>query len=131
MGTDVTLGLFALYIVFVSLSRFFQEQEFCRLTAMKKVWGRKPGLVLHFLSSVALPLVFGMVFLCEGIAGGGFVKLLSSEPSSVLRQGAIVSILEEARTEWEKFNFEISDLSPLHVFPPGVLTPVSVVLLSP
>jgi hypothetical protein len=35
---------------------------------MKRLWGRTRGLLAHFLTNVALPLVLGIVFLTRGIA---------------------------------------------------------------
>lgn len=63
----LAMGIFAFYIVGVSLWRIMAEQEFFRLTAMKKIWGRRRGLSFHFLSNVALPLVVGIVFFSQGV----------------------------------------------------------------
>jgi len=71
MNLHLAMGFFALYVVAVSLLRLMANREFPRLTAMKKAWGRNRGMVLHFLSSVALPLVLGIVFMSRGIAGLG------------------------------------------------------------
>jgi len=71
MNLHLAMGIFALYVVAVSLLRLMAYREFPRLTAMKKVWGRNRGMVLHFLSSVALPLVLGIVFTSRGVAGFG------------------------------------------------------------
>ncbi len=65
------MGIFALYVVVVSLVRIMADREFIRLTQMKQVWGRKRGLLFHFVSNVALPLVCGVVFLSSGITGIG------------------------------------------------------------
>lgn len=71
MNPHLVMGVFALYVVIVSLLRLMADREFPRLTAMKKKWGRSRGLVMHFVSNVALPLVFGIVFLTRGVAGFG------------------------------------------------------------
>jgi len=73
LNSEIAMGIFALYVVAVSTYRLMAEEEFPRLTAMKKLWGRTRGLTFHFLTSVALPMVLGVVFLCEGISdfGGG------------------------------------------------------------
>jgi hypothetical protein len=63
----LAMGIFAFYIVGVSLWRIMAEQEFFLLTAMKKIWGRRRGLSFHFLSNVALPLVVGIVFFSQGV----------------------------------------------------------------
>lgn len=67
MNSSLTFGLFALYVVVVSLVRCLAGEEFHRLTAMKRLWGRRRGLLIHFLSNVALPTVLGIVFLTQGI----------------------------------------------------------------
>lgn len=71
MNPQLVMGLFALYVVIISLLRLMAEQEFPRVTAMKRLWGRSRGLLLHFTTNVALPLVFGIVFLGRGVAGFG------------------------------------------------------------
>jgi hypothetical protein len=77
------MGLFALYVVIVSLVRLMASREFPRLTAMKKAWGRGRGVLLHFISNVALPLVLGIVFMSRGIVGIGSVQTPGAyEPSS-------------------------------------------------
>lgn len=65
MKSYLVMGLFALYVVVVSLVRYLREDEFFRLTAMKRLWGRSRGLVYHFLANVALPMVLGVVFLSQ------------------------------------------------------------------
>jgi hypothetical protein len=55
--------------VAVSLIRLMSDREFFRLTAMKKIWGRSQGLLIHFLSNVILPLLFAIFYLCRGITG--------------------------------------------------------------
>ena len=69
MNEHLTLGLFAFAVVVISLVRILGEQEFFRLKEMKRCWGRKVGLLLHFLTNVGLPLVVGIVFFCRGIVG--------------------------------------------------------------
>ncbi len=68
LNRHIAMGVFAFYVVIVSLVRIMAEKEFFRLTALKKLWGRTVGLTIHFISNVALPLVFGIVFLSQGIA---------------------------------------------------------------
>lgn len=67
----LAMGVFAFYVVGVSLWRVMAEQEFFRLTAMKKIWGRKQGLFFHFLSNVALPLVAGIILFSQGVVPEG------------------------------------------------------------
>ena len=65
MNSYLVMGLFALYVVAVSLVRYLREDEFFRLTAMKRLWGRSRGLIFHFLANVALPMVLGIVFITQ------------------------------------------------------------------
>ena len=67
MDTDLIKGVFAIYVVGVSLLRILDENEYFRLTAMKKIWGRSRGLMLHFISHVIVPMLFAIVFFCRGI----------------------------------------------------------------
>jgi len=71
MNLHLAMGMFALYVVAVSLFRLMSSREFPRLTAMKRAWGRNRALLVHFLSSVALPLILGVVFVSRGIVGIG------------------------------------------------------------
>ncbi|MCK5912772.1 MAG: hypothetical protein KAG12_02765 [Desulfuromusa sp.] len=67
MDVDLIKAIFAVYVVGVSLIRLLDENEFFRLTAMKKIWGRSRGLALHFISNVIVPMLFAIVFFCRGI----------------------------------------------------------------
>lgn len=77
MNPHLAMGIFALYVVIVSLVRLMASREFPRLTAMKKAWGRSRGVLLHFLTNVALPLVVGIVFMSRGIVGIGSERTTS------------------------------------------------------
>jgi hypothetical protein len=68
MEMDLVKALFAFYIVAVSLLRLLAEQEYFRLTLMKKIWGRSKGLLFHFLTNVIMPMLFAIYFFCRGIA---------------------------------------------------------------
>lgn len=67
MKTYLVMGLFALYVVAISLGRYLREEEFFRLTAMKRIWGRSRGLAIYFVSNVALPLVLGIIFISQAV----------------------------------------------------------------
>jgi hypothetical protein len=74
MRSYLVMGLFALFVVAISLLRCLADEDFFRLAAMKRLWGRRRGLLMFFLANVALPMVLGVVFLSRGIVapGGGF-----------------------------------------------------------
>jgi hypothetical protein len=67
MDVDLVKSLFAVYVVVVSLLRLMSDHEFFRLTAMKKVWGRSQGLMIHFVVNVILPLLMAIFYLCRSI----------------------------------------------------------------
>ena len=67
MDINLVKALFALYIVTVSLLRLLADNEYFYLTAMKKIWGRSQGLLIHFLSNVIMPMLFAIYFLCRGV----------------------------------------------------------------
>lgn len=67
LDVDFVKASFALYIVIVSLIRLMSDTEFFRLTAMKRIFGRSMGLLIHFLSNVIMPLIFAIYFLCRGV----------------------------------------------------------------
>ena len=71
MDIDLIKAIFAVYVVGVSLLRLLDENEYFRLTAMKKIWGRSRGLMFHFLTNVIVPLLFAIVFFCRGILSMG------------------------------------------------------------
>ena len=79
----VVMSLFAFVIASVSLWRIMADQEFYRLTMMKRVFGRRRGLAIHFIVTVAIPLVLGIVFLTSGITGKIMSHPLQSDQSYV------------------------------------------------
>ena len=71
LNPQLAMGIFSLYVFVVSSLRLMADDEFPRLTAMKRSWGRTHGLVMHFVSNVGLPMILGIVFLCQGVVGFG------------------------------------------------------------
>ena len=67
MDVDLIKAIFAVYVVGVSLLRLLDDNEYFRLTAMKKIWGRSQGLLLHFLTNVIVPMLFAIIYFCRGI----------------------------------------------------------------
>lgn len=67
MNKALILSLFAFVVVAISFVRLLAEQEFFRLTAMKRIWGRRLGLAMHFVVNVALPMVVGVVFMAQAV----------------------------------------------------------------
>ena len=79
MKSYIAMGIFAFFVTVISLLRIMSDNEFYRLTSMKKVWGRSRGLALHFVSNVVLPLICGVVFLSGGISGVKLIQPLIAE----------------------------------------------------
>lgn len=71
MLSHTIMGLFAFVIALVSLCRIMADREFLRLTMMKRAFGRREGLAVHFIVTVAVPIVLGIVFLTVGVTGRG------------------------------------------------------------
>ena len=74
MNLQLSVGIFALYVGIVSLVGLMGDREAPTVIAAKRYWGRKRGLTLHFIANIALPLVFGIVFLSRGAIGFGSVE---------------------------------------------------------
>jgi len=79
MKSHIAMGLFAFFVVLISLLRIMSDNEFYRLSSMKKMWGRSKGLALHFISNVAMPMIIGIVFLASDISGTKLVRPLITE----------------------------------------------------
>lgn len=67
MDVDLVKASFAIYVVGVSLLRLLDDNEYFRVTAMKKIWGRSMGLMLHFIFNVLVPMLFALIFLSRGV----------------------------------------------------------------
>jgi hypothetical protein len=68
----MTVGVGALAIGFgayTGWARFAKPEQFAKLEAMKKQWGEKAGLAVHFVAYTALPIVFGILLVMQGMNG--------------------------------------------------------------
>ncbi|MFO7982759.1 MAG: hypothetical protein R6V08_04820 [Desulfuromonadales bacterium] len=70
MNHSIALGIFALYVVVVTLVQLLAQRDVSQLQAMKRIWGRSKGLLMHFLTGVILPLLFGIIYLARGFSTG-------------------------------------------------------------
>lgn len=66
MDNHFVLGLFALYVVVISLYGILSGSCEPCLALVRKVWGRACGLALYFCIHVGLPLLVGIVFIGWG-----------------------------------------------------------------
>lgn len=67
MDPNLIKGVFAVYVVGVSLIRLLDEEEHYYLVVMKRVWGRNQGLTLHFITNVFVPMLFALMSFSRGI----------------------------------------------------------------
>lgn len=70
MNHSIALGIFALYVVVVTLLQLLVQTDIPQLRAMKRIWGRSKGALMHFIGEVVVPLIFGIVYLARGLAIG-------------------------------------------------------------
>ncbi|MCK4535609.1 MAG: hypothetical protein KAT93_01270 [Desulfuromonadales bacterium] len=66
MNEHLIFGLFALYVVAISLYGILSGSSDARLALVRKVWGRVHGLSLYFCVHVILPLLVGIMFIGWG-----------------------------------------------------------------
>jgi len=67
MNSFTAMGVFALLVVMISLWRILNGMDGYSLAALKKTWGNRRALFFHFISHVAVPMVFAIVFLSRGV----------------------------------------------------------------
>ena len=103
MMPDLTMGVFAFMIAAVSLFRIMAVKEFYRLTMMKRVFGRKRGLALHFVVTVALPMLLGIVFLTGAVAGKNFTTPLQVSDLPSLKGIGVEKNLESFEEDWLRY----------------------------
>jgi hypothetical protein len=58
-----------LYGVYTLIMRVKAPEKFGKLEAMKKFWGEKSGLVVHFVGYTLIPMIVGISFVIAGIKG--------------------------------------------------------------
>ena len=82
MDSHLALGLFALYVVVVSLWRLMSGRGLPPVAEANRVLERRRRLLPHFLLHVATPLVIGVVFISRGIVGidGGAARPYDNVP---------------------------------------------------
>lgn len=69
----VTVGIGLLAVAFgayTTWARAAKPDQFKKLEPMKKRWGEKAGLTIHFIAYTAIPILFGVVILIKGLNGG-------------------------------------------------------------
>lgn len=61
------LAFFAFFVTAITLMRLLRDVESPSLKGLKRLFGRKLGLAIHFVAHAALPMLVGIVFTCEAI----------------------------------------------------------------
>ncbi|PLX79837.1 MAG: hypothetical protein C0616_10075 [Desulfuromonas sp.] len=61
------LAFFGFAMAIISMMRLLGDVEPGSLVKLKRIFGRKVGLAVHFSGHVALPLLVGVIFTCESI----------------------------------------------------------------
>lgn len=73
----VGLGVLALlYGIGTGFLRMFKPSAFSKLEPMKERYGALVGNLLHFVSYVVAPVIFGLVFLIAGLQGISMFELV-------------------------------------------------------
>lgn len=74
--TKIGAGLFALCAAILALVRQMPDEEYQRLTRLKRFFGRKAGISCYFITDVALPGVIGLATLSKGVAESGMMMMV-------------------------------------------------------
>ena len=67
MDSDLIRAAFAIYVVGVAMIRLLSDEDYDHIAVMKSIWGRSVGLLLIFVTDIAIPALFALVYLCRGI----------------------------------------------------------------
>ena len=92
MNQHLVIGLFAFYVMVVSLYRILSGESDDRLAFVRKTWGRIRGLSIYFCVHVVLPLLVGIIFF-----GWGVVNF--RVPGSTVTHQGVFEMIPEIR--WE------------------------------
>jgi hypothetical protein len=67
MDSDLIRAAFAIYVVGVAMIRLLSDEDYDHIAVMKRIWGHSVGLLLIFVTDIAIPALFALVYLCRGI----------------------------------------------------------------
>lgn len=66
----VGIGIAAIaYGIYTAVARVRTPEKFHKLEPMKKFWGEKAGLAVHFMGYTLIPIIAGTVFVIIGSKG--------------------------------------------------------------
>jgi uncharacterized membrane protein len=64
------------YGIFSAIMRVKKPELFKKLEPMKKRWGEKAGIRLHFFGYVLIPIIFGISIVISGYFGKNLFEIL-------------------------------------------------------
>jgi hypothetical protein len=69
--TTILVGVAAVaYGLYAAWARRKTPEKFRKLEPMKKFWGERGGLAVHFVGYTVVPIVFGVALIVAGVRGG-------------------------------------------------------------
>jgi hypothetical protein len=74
--TTLLAGCFVLgYGLFTAIWRVKHPEKFTKLEPMKRFWGERGGLVVHFIGYTIVPVVIGIRLIVAGVRGFSLFEL--------------------------------------------------------
>ena len=73
IGLGVAAAGYGCYTAYI---RQKDPSKFGKLEAMKKFWGEKAGLAIHFFGYTMMPIVFGFALIVAGTRGLSIIDLM-------------------------------------------------------
>ena len=75
----MTVGLGALsvaYGCYTAYARVKAPHQFHKLDAMRKFWGERAGLAIHFVAYTVVPIVAGIAMVISGMNGLSIIDVM-------------------------------------------------------
>ena len=75
----LTIGLgiaAAAYGIYTAYIRKVNPRKLGKLEAMKKTWGPKAGLIIHFTTYTIMPIVVGVALIISGTRGLSIIDVI-------------------------------------------------------
>ncbi len=73
----IGLGIVAAgYGCYTGYIRKKDPTKFGKIEAMKKFWGEKAGLAIHFVACTVVPIAFGIALIVAGIRGLSIIDVM-------------------------------------------------------
>lgn len=75
----LTIGLGVVAVGYGCYTGYLRKKDpskFGKLEAMKKFWGEKAGLAIHFVAYTIIPIVFGIMLIVAGSRGLSIIGVI-------------------------------------------------------